>query len=283
MNKRLACNYTILRFMPYTESGEFVNLGIALACPDLNWFGYQLGSQRLNRVTDFFPELKQDKKGFLAGRRLFKDELDRMGEVLNTGKNNRRLLFKDDAKRFNAVFLNLVRPREEVFCFSPPRTCLTEDPKVELDKLFDCYVERSFAQRPEYQEALMTTRLRAFFYTEQIVGLTEHTFVSDLCQVCFPFVREREGRYLRAIHPLDLNKTDTPKIVEHADCWKNRLQRLKDIPEHPEKILLVVSKPSTGKQLDVCQQMCKELTEVGALLIPQEDKTEILNFAQTAS
>ena len=41
MIKKLACNYTVLRFLPYTETGEFVNLGVALACPDLHWFDYK--------------------------------------------------------------------------------------------------------------------------------------------------------------------------------------------------------------------------------------------------
>lgn len=282
MNKRLACNYTILRFMPYMESGEFVNLGIALACPELNWFGYRLETRRADRIMDFFPELKHNKDVFAEGRKLFKNELDRVAKMMNDAGGDKQLRFKDNAHLFNQVFLNLVRPREEVFCFSPPRTCLTENPKAELDKLFDCYVERGFAQRQEYQEKLMTVRLRNVFSAEKVVGLTEHTFESDFCHAHFPFVREREGRYLRAIHPLNLDKADTPKIVEHADRWKNKLQRLNDIPEHPENILLVVRKPNTGKQLDVCQQMCKELTAVGALLIPQEDKTEILHFAQPA-
>lgn len=156
MIKKLACNYTILRFLPYAEPGEFVNLGVALACPDLHWFDYRLETRRLDRITDFFPELKQNKAAFVEGRKLFKDELDRVSKMMNDGKGDVQLRFKEDAKLFNQVFLNLVRPREEVFCFSPPRTCLTEEPKAELERLFNFYVERGFAQRQEYQETLMT-------------------------------------------------------------------------------------------------------------------------------
>ena len=282
MNKKLACNYTILRFLPYAEPGEFVNLGVALVCPDLHWFGYRLETRRQDRITDFFPELKHTKAAFIEGRKLFKDELDRVAKMMNDGGGESQLRFKEDAKLFNQVFLNLVRPREEVFCFSPPRTCLTEEPTAELDRLFDFYVERGFAQRLEYQEKLMTRRLRTVFNAKKIVDLTEHTFVSDFCHAHFPFVRQVGDRYVRAIHPLNLDKTDTPKIVEHADRWKNRLLRLKVQPEHPENVLLVVKAPHAGKRLDVCQQMCKELEQVGAVLLPQEDKTEIVKFAQTA-
>lgn len=282
MIKKLACNFTVLRFLPYTEPGEFVNLGVALACPDLHWFGYRMETRRLDRITDFFPELKQNKTAFVEGRKLFKAELDRVAALMNDRKGSDQLRFKEDAKLFNQVFLNLVRPREEVFCFSQPRTCLTEEPKAELDKLFDFYVERGFAQRPDYQESLMTKQLRTVFSAKKVVDLTDHTFVSDLCRAYFPFVRQVGDRYVRAIHPLDLDKAETPKIVEHADSWRNKLQRLQDVADHPEKVMLFVRKPAHGKRLDVCQQMCKELEQTGAILLPQEDETEILKFAQPA-
>lgn len=282
MTKKVACNYTILRFLPYTEPGEFVNMGIALVCPELNWCDYRIEMRRVDRITDFFPELKQNKAAFLEGRKLFRDELDRIRKMLNDGTDANQLRFKTDAHSFNQVFLNLVRPREEVFCFSQPRTCLTDDPKAEVDRLFAFYVERGFAQRKDYQETLMTRRLTKVFSANKIAGLVEHTFISDLCHVRFPFVRCTGDRYVRAIHPLDLAKPETPKIVEHADNWKNRLQRLQSVPDHPEQVLLVFRQPQAGKQLDVCRQMCKELEQVGAFLIPQEDQTEIVRFAQTA-
>ena len=282
MAKKVACNFTILRFLPYTEPGEFVNLGVALVCPELHWCDYRLETRRVDRITDFFPELKQNKAAFLEGRRLFRDELDRIRKMLNDGKDANQFRFRDDANLINQAFLNLVRPREEVFCFSPPRTCLTDDPNAELDKLFKFYVERGFAQRKDYQEALMTKRLTRVFSAKKVTGLVEHTFVSYLCHVRFPFVRCAGERYVRAIHPIDLAKQETPKIVERADNWKNKLQRLKGVADHPEEVLLVFRQPQAGKQLDVCQQMCKELEQEGAILIPQEDQTEIVKFAKTA-
>ena len=238
-------------------------------------------TRRVDRITDFFPELKQTKTAFIEGRKLFKDELDRIATMLNDGPKDGQFRFKEDAKLFNQTFLNLVRPREEAFCFSNPKTCLTDDPKAELNKLFNFYVERGFAQRLEYQETLMTKRLRKVFTARNVMGLDEHTFANDLCHAHFPFVRKVNERFVRAIHPLDLDKTDTPKIVEHADRWKNKLERLKNVPDHPEKILLVIRKPTEGKRLDVCIQMCKELEQTDAVLLPKDDETGILDFAQT--
>lgn len=282
MTNKLACNYTILRFLPYPQTGEFVNLGVALACPDLHWFGYRLETHRVDRITNFFPELKQNKTAFTEGRKLFKCELDRMDALFNDGNAKPQMRFKDDAKLFNQVFLNLVRAREEAFGFSQPRTCMTDDPTVQLEKLFDDYVERGFAQRLDYQETLMTRRLRTVFSAKKIKErFVEHTFINDLCHAHFPFVWQKGNRFTRAIHPLDLDKTETPKIVEHADNWRNKLVRLQEVPDHPEQVLLFVKRPDGGKRLDVCNQMWKELEQTNAILLPQEDHAGILDFAQT--
>lgn len=280
MKNKLACNYAVLRFFPYPETGEFVNLGIAIACPELHRFDYRM-APRMDRITGFFPELKHSKAAFIEGRKLFKAELERIKTMLNDGEHETQLCFKEDAQVFNQVFLNLVRPREEAFCFSTVRTCLTDDPKTARDKLFEHYVERGFAQRQEYQETVMTKRLRKVFAEKQLMQYyEERTFRSEFCQVSFPFVRRNEALFSRAIHPLDLDKVETPRIVEHADHWKNRLLRLKDAPEHPENVLLVVRQPDGGKRLDVCLAMKKELEEAGAVLLPKEDKAGILDFAQ---
>ncbi len=281
MKNQIACNYTVLRFRPYPETGEFVNLGVAMACPDLHWFAYRLETRRQDRITGFFPELKHTKDAFIEGRKLFKDELERIRMMLTCHNDDAQFRFKDNAKLFNQAFLNLVRYREEVFCFSPPRVCLTDDPKAALDKLFDHYVERGFAQKQEYQESLMTKRLRNVFSAEKILQYYEVcTFGDDLCHVRFPLVRKSEARFTRAIQPLDLDKEETPRIVEHADHWKNKLTRLWNVPEHPEHVLLVVRQPHGGKRLDVCRQMWKELEDAGAVLLPKEDRSGIIDFAQ---
>ena len=281
MKKQLACNYTVLRFLPYPETEEFVNLGVAMACPDLHWFDFRLESRRIERVTGFFPELKQNKDSFIEGRKLFKNELERVRDVLHDGHDQTQPQFKELARQFNSTFLALVRPREEAFCFSNPRTCLVDDPAKALQTLFDHYVDRGFAQRPEYQEAQMERRLRQVFSARQILcHYQEHTFAGELCTAHFPFVRQQEARYTRAIRALDLDKAETHKIVSHADAWKSKLERLKTVPVHPEHMLFVVRRPHAGKRLDVCLQMCKELEQVGAEIIPTEDQTAILDFAE---
>jgi hypothetical protein len=281
MKRKMACNYTVLRFLPYPETEEFVNLGIAMACPDLNWFDFRLETRRIERITTFFPELKNSKDSFVEGRKLFKSELERVREMLHNGYDKTQPQFKELAREFNNTFLALVRPREEAFCFSNPRTCLVDDPEEALDSLFKHYVDRCFAQKSEYQETQMEKRLRQVFSAREILRhYHEHVFAGELCTAHFPFVRQHEARYTRAIRALDLDKPETHRIVSHADAWKSKLERLKTIPERPEHMLFVVRRPEGGKRLDICQKMCKELEESGAQIIPAEDQSAILDFAE---
>lgn len=38
----VVCNYAIVRFLPYPETSEFVNLGVVVACPSRRYFGLQM-------------------------------------------------------------------------------------------------------------------------------------------------------------------------------------------------------------------------------------------------
>ena len=55
---RLACQYTIIRFLPYAETGEFANVGIVLACPETGLLDARLmPTKKTGRITGFFEQL----------------------------------------------------------------------------------------------------------------------------------------------------------------------------------------------------------------------------------
>ena len=70
MNK-LACQYALLRFRPFVETGEFANVGVVLMCPEGRFFGFKL-LKKYGRITKFFHQL--DSKVYLTGKALFTDE-----------------------------------------------------------------------------------------------------------------------------------------------------------------------------------------------------------------
>jgi len=184
--KDFVCNYAIARFRPYRESGEFVNVGVVLHCPQLDYFGYVLERQKHRRVTDFFPELDFDVyKAGLAG---LGKELARL--AVSDADAVPQMLFGEEAMARNAVFRELVRLREALFHFSEVSTTLAQDPKIKLQELFDFYIRRQFAGEREYQELVMRrdlndflqkTDLSRFYKQDQRVG-------DESYNVVLPFV-----------------------------------------------------------------------------------------------
>ena len=55
--KKLACRYAVVQFVPYSETGEFVNAGVVLVCPQTGYFDFRLQTRKYARVTAFFDEL----------------------------------------------------------------------------------------------------------------------------------------------------------------------------------------------------------------------------------
>ena len=56
--KKFACQYALLRFRPFVETGEFANVGVVLLAPEARFFGFKLlNKQRHGRITHFFHQL----------------------------------------------------------------------------------------------------------------------------------------------------------------------------------------------------------------------------------
>ena len=50
------CNYALLRFLPYPESGEFVNVGVIMNCLRPCLFRFQIKETMSYRIKALFPE-----------------------------------------------------------------------------------------------------------------------------------------------------------------------------------------------------------------------------------
>ena len=140
------CNYAVLRFLPYPETEEFVNLGIVLYCAERGFLGVKYESQKFSRVTDFFPELQLEK---------YKAALHAMGAEL-ARLERREAREPHQREQLRLVFRELIRPRESIFRFSGIKTVLTSDPEGHLQTLFNEYVLRHTVQPLESHEGEMS-------------------------------------------------------------------------------------------------------------------------------
>jgi Protein of unknown function (DUF3037). len=278
--KEVVCNYAIARFRPYRETGEFVNVGIVLICPQVNYFGYLFEKRKYKRITDFFPELNLEV--FKAGMGGLLKELARV-----TGRDHeeelKQLVLREEAHASIGRFKELVRPREAMFHFGETGTVLAADPRAKLKELFDYYIKRQFARDREYQEVFMKRELAEFlrrsnldrFYkNEQQVG-------DETYHVILPFVHIDGNVVRKAIKPLHLDKDGPTEIYRHGDAWISTVKRLRQINRLPKDFLFTVKTPKAGaKRVHAAQEICRELEDLEAVTIPFAETNRILEFAR---
>lgn len=282
MRNSVACNYAVVRFLPYPETDEFVNIGVVMACPQTGQFDYRIETRQRERITHFFPEL--DSATLIEGRRAFMHEMERVKTLLNKNHEPIQKTFPFNQSQFSAIFRELVRPRESVFRFGGIGTVLAEDPKRELEDLFAYYVKRQFTKHEEYRETIMARRWKDVFRAENILReYTEKTIGDDLYKVRIPFVHESAGRLLKAIKPLDLGKQDSTHIIEYGDKWLRRIERLRDMHLFPQEMLFVIHQPTNGTRRDAAETVCNDLRKLDVQTANEREKDRVLDFARIAA
>jgi hypothetical protein len=268
------CNYAVLRFLPYPETGEFVNLGVVVHCAELGFLGVELERKKLQRVTDFFPELVKEE--FKTAQDAIWAELERVREQMKT-------LGQTDLKR--RVFRELVRPRESIFRFGEVKTVLTDHPQELVQTLFTQQVRRHFAATKEQQEAQMARRyyaaLREFcpereFHQNRLVGKDEYHVRVPLCTDMLG----GNGAPLRVIKPLDLDRDEPTAIIDHGDAWIGKVRRLGEIGCRPDRFIFAVSTPLVdGKAREAAEKIIVDLRKEDAWIVMANETDELLALA----
>jgi hypothetical protein len=270
------CNYAVLRFLPYPETGEFVNIGVVVHCADTGFLGVELERRKRSRVTNFFPELLKDQ---------FKTAQDAIWTELERVRDQMVHLGQIDLKR--RVFRELVRPRESSFRFSDIKTVLTDEPRDLVQTLFNQHVRRHFAQTREHHEAVMARRyykaLRDFcpdkvFHQNKPVGNDGYHVRLPLCSDHIGI----NGAPFCVIKPLDLNRDDPTVIIDHGDSWIGRVRRLREIGCMPKRFIFAVDSPPLGEATN--EAACKIITELeneDAVVVMAHETEKLMELASS--
>ncbi|WP_367874121.1 DUF3037 domain-containing protein [Luteolibacter sp. Populi] len=125
------CNYSLLRFLPYPETGEFVNVGVAVNCLQPCFLHFLAERQMPARVKALFPH--QYEREFEVSMEAMRQEVERVKGRIR------------DPKGCQFAFNELVRPRENTFRFGEVRTILSTDARNLSEELFRRYVRMESA------------------------------------------------------------------------------------------------------------------------------------------
>jgi hypothetical protein len=279
MNSHL-CKYAVVRFLPYRETEEFVNVGVLVLCEELGYLGFLL-EKKHSRVTDFFNEL--DAAVYKQGIKAIESEIERLNpKTVPVGGKSQSTI--EGSPNPAASFQFLVRPRKTLFCFSEVRVMLASDPATKLKELFAHYVNRQFAQPKEYQEKLMQNAIQDSLKQWNLAKLYRPLEVgTKTYRMKFPFVHQSHSRVERAIRPLHLDLADTTDILRRGDQIIGGLRRIREGNAMPEDCLIVVKSPKPGNQMhEVAQQVCADLAQLDVQMTSFSDQAALQAFAAQA-
>lgn len=278
--KKIPCLYSIVRFMPFVETGEFANVGILLIAPGRGYLDFKLLA-RQGRVTHFFEHL--DAKVYKATMRNVREELERAAGLLRQFENEHGA-GGNPTEFGRELFTEIVRPRETVVRFAEPRVVLADDPRETLNELYGYYVERNFVT-PRYQETVLEQGIRKWFSKARIAKRFHKVRLgTEEYGVPFPFVEQLDDLPVKVIKPLHLGQDEPTKIIEHGDQWLMRVNRLRDRKQLPEKVLFAVQGPQQdGLRERAYEEVVDGLQDAGVTVLPYEDKVHILEFAAASA
>ena len=276
---RHIAHYTLVRLLPQSDSGEFANMGVVVACPALGFFDFRLIT-RYRRITQFFEEFNRGL--FTQVRREVEAELAHLRDHLHQRQFASGC--REEALALRLV-QDLVQPRETMIRYAPLRVAMTEDPRQLLDQVFARYVQRSSEETKSRREDTMLRlvrealqqdrRLNALFRADE-VGTPDY-------QVPFPLVHRQDGQTLAAIKPLDLTQPDPKQIYEHGGRWADRLRRLKRLGAMPDHGVLVTTEappPEDERRHLAYRDIVGELRELSVQVSGVEQAGQILAFAR---
>jgi hypothetical protein len=268
------CQFAIVRFLPYAETGEFANVGVVLACPAKGYFGFKLMPiRRTGRIRGFFDQL--DLRIYREALGYMRDELVRLRAMAAN-------VMATEAVR--QLFLGLVHPRETIVRFGDVRAVMADDPEAMLDRLFARFVERDFAGKDHddkllvrgLRELLRKAELRTYFDEAEIGNEDLHLVV--------PFAHMRDGRVQLAIKPLDLAKDEASKVFDTGGRLVDRVNRLKKRLLLPEELLVAVREPAgmDGRVRAAVDEIEGDLRMAGVKVARADDVDGITRFAKAA-
>lgn len=273
--KPLACRYSIIRFAPFVETGEFANVGIVLACPKTRYFGFLLQDARTKRITDFFKGL--ERTHYKNAIKAVEGELGRIrAMLLREGAQN-------DEEAVRGVFTALTMPKEAIIRFSQPRVLLTDDPKQTLQDKFDHYVDHSFAT-PEYVETAMNARLKEMLSRLALVAPFKPDRLGKVVSAHFDFVQKIDGEPKKIIKALNLTHKDANDVAAHGDVWTGKISRLQKDGAVPRDMLFNVelADPTDHVRHEIGVEVLRELERHNILVVPGHDNQAIRRIREFA-
>ena len=262
--------YSVIRFMPFTETQEFANVGIVIHAPQTGEVQFKLANTRFGRVSQFFDDL--DGHLYANAIKMFNFELQRIQEFTREMTGKALASFMDE----------VTRPKEGFLTYSETAALLTTDSLTTvLDTLYQQYVGRSFNTK-EHREILLVKSLKKQLDQVSKYKFTKSKLSTDYMEFELPLVAT-DNLETKAIKPLSFFQETPLKLIDHGEFWISRVKHLLNSNTiDANNFLFAVDRPDfTNKNLDAAfSSLSEEMNALGVKVYDIKDINKIEKFAR---
>jgi hypothetical protein len=223
-------DFATIGFRPFTETGEFVTVGVVAVDVAAREFGFLLQkSAKTGRVLGMFPTI--EKTLYREAWNKLEAELGSIRQAVNgLGVGVDVPVFPPFRDRENGLFAAITSPREGVFCFPVKGRRMAADMKAVLEALKARFIDQHGLTVQQAVEQEMARELRRVLKDARILPAYQRDVKigPEEFQVTFALAHlNGEHRADRALRPLNFDLATSTDIYKHGDQWISQMQRLK--------------------------------------------------------
>lgn len=266
--------YSFVRYRPYFETGEFVNVGLLMCEPERKKLTYRLVSKNNKRVTNFFYRSK-----------LFENVRETINEELQYIVNQSFDLTPQEMARF---FHHYVDVKEGIVQYSNAAVGIVDDPQAYFNNLYTKFIHLG-GVKSENQEMTMVKHFREIFKAENdaiLLNYKQHTVKGELAKFTLPLAlkNKHEKEIIKAVKPLAFDQIESPSMIEHCDNWVSKINRADEEGLlKKENILFTLDTADTASKMNILNTIKRTFDKFNIQHINWHESQHLLSFAKTLS
>jgi Protein of unknown function (DUF3037) len=266
-------DFATIGFRPYTETEEFVTIGVVALDTAARHFGFALlDARKTARVRPMFP----------ATVALYKEARQRLEAELTAIQ---RAVNGQGPGAEVPLFAAITNPREGVLCYPVKGRRMADGMEEVLEALRARFIDQNQLTPQQAVENQMATDLRKVLRAAKLLPAFEKDVKigPEEFHVTFTLAHMAgEGRADRALRPLNFDLPTPTEIFNHGDTWINRLRRLQRNGFRPDRCLFTTRAPKDADPLKqkAFAEIRKELLTDEIEMVAEDEADKIIEFAR---
>lgn len=229
--------YSVLLYRHDVITDERINVGIALYCPEIPYFSCKLQS-RYSRITKAFPG--SDGEFFKKYINRLQTRVNDLSERINSRQTS---IFTTEGS-IEPIIKKLLSQEDSSLFFSPIKYGVTDDPEVEIEKIFsrkvNYYLEKEVERKNDND--VWNIFKKPLQEHNVIEYLKPYTIVLPKDEIEFEYGWQNGQQ--NVLRPLTFDLSDPVYIKKKAHEWRGIIHLLEEA-DNLSSVYLLVGEPSS--------------------------------------